>query len=70
MRGRWAPPPAEGEGPRKAGKGKWQEANRRRPLQTATQPGAMPTPPPPPPCVVCLVLCSCVLLSGFLIVFF
>ena len=37
--GRWAPPPTEG---------KRREAHRRRPLQTATQPGVMPTPPPPP----------------------
>ena len=27
------------------GKGEWREANRRRPLQTATPPGAMPHPP-------------------------
>ena len=34
------------------GKGKWREANRRRQLQTATQPAGMPTPPrfaPSPP---------------------
>ena len=65
VRGRWAPPPAEGKG------GKWREANRRRPLQTVTRPGGAirvvlnnsaspfggggadtpPTPPrtPPPP---------------------
>ena len=30
------------------GSGKWQEANRRRPPQTATQPGIMPIPPPAP----------------------
>ena len=29
------------------GSGKWREAPRRRPLQTATQPGGMPNPPPP-----------------------
>ena len=28
------------------GKGKWREAKRCRPLQTAIQPGVMPTPPP------------------------
>ena len=30
------------------GSGKWGEANRRHELQTATQPGVMPTSPPPP----------------------
>ena len=29
------------------GKGKWREANRRRQLQTARDPGVMPTLPPP-----------------------
>ena len=27
------------------GSGKWREGNRRRQLQTTTQPGVMPTPP-------------------------
>ena len=36
------------------GKGKWQEANRRRQPQTSIQPGVMPPPPPHPP-NVCLI---------------
>ena len=31
------------------GKGKWREASRRRPPQTAIQPSVMPRPAPPPP---------------------
>ena len=33
-----------GKGLKGRGKGKWRGANRRRQLQTATQPGAMRTP--------------------------
>ena len=55
-----APPTHEGGGERPTGaaacggrgfrerdKGKWREADRCRPLQTATQPDVMPSPPPP-----------------------
>ena len=45
MRGRWAPPPTEGEGSREAQGVTWRDANRRRELQTATQPGVMPNAP-------------------------
>ena len=55
------------------GSGKWREANRRRPLQTAAQPGVMPNPPRrlrlqvqhcnrPPPNGSC---CLCSVLSHF-----
>ena len=49
VRGRWRPPPAEGEGSREG-----QGVSGERPigagrLQTATQLGVMPTPPPLPP---------------------
>ena len=45
VRGRWAPPPMEGKGPREVAMGQWAP---RRQLQTKTHHGVIPSPPPPP----------------------